>query len=53
MKRKCQPRNRKQLIEALQEEWKKLDMDIVNKLFDNVPKRLQSVIDAKDGPTHY
>lgn len=52
-KRKRQPRNRKELIQALEEEWKKLDMDIVNRLIDSMPRRLQAVIDAKGGPTHY
>ena len=52
-KRKQQPRNKKQLVEALQEEWKKLDMDIVNSLCDSMPRRLRAVIDANGGPTGY
>jgi transposase len=52
-KRKHQLRNGKELIEALEEEWKKLDMDIINKLIDSMPRRLQAVIDAKGGPMHY
>jgi hypothetical protein len=52
-KRKRQPRNQKEMIEALQEEWKKLDMNVVSALIDSMPRRLQAVIDAKGGPTHY
>jgi hypothetical protein len=52
-KRKKPPRNKKQLIEALQEEWKNLDVDHVNKLCESMPKRLQKVIDAKGGAIGY
>ena len=41
------------MIEALQEEWKKLDMEKVGALIDSMPRRLQAVIDANGGPTHY
>jgi transposase len=52
-KRKRQPRNKKELIDALQEEWKKLDIQIVNNLIDSMPRRMQAVLDAEGGPTHY
>ena len=52
-KRKHQPRNRKELIVALGEEWKKLDMKVVNTLIDSMPRRLQAVIDAGGGPIGY
>jgi hypothetical protein len=52
-KRKHQPRSRKELIEALEEEWKKLDIDVVNRLIDSMQRRLLAVIDAKGGLTHY
>ena len=52
-KRKVQPRNKKALIEALQEEWEKLDMEVVNRLCLSMPRRLQAVIDAKGGSTKY
>ena len=52
-KRKHQPRNREELISALQEEWKKLDINIVNNLIDSMPRRMQVVIEAGGGPTHY
>ena len=52
-KRKVQPRTKEALIEALQEEWLKLDIKIVNDLIDSMPRRLQAVIDAKGGATKY
>ena len=52
-KRKVQPRTSKALIEALQEEWGKIDMEIVRKLCLSMPRRLQAVIDAKGGSTKY
>lgn len=52
-KRKHQPRTKEALIEALQEEWTKLDIKIVNDLIDSMPRRLQAVIDTKGGPTKY
>ena len=52
-KRKTQPRTKEELIEALQEEWKKLNMEVVNKLCDSMPRRLQAVIDARGGTTKY
>ena len=35
------------LVVALQEEWLKLDMDIVNYLCDTMPQRLKEVIERK------
>jgi len=52
-KRRHQPRTSEALIEALLEEWGKLDVEIVNDLIDSMPRRLQAVIDAKGGPTKY
>lgn len=52
-KRKVQPRNKEQLIVALQEEWEKLNMELINKLCLSMPRRLQAVIDAKGGITKY
>ena len=52
-KRKRQPRNKEELISALREEWKKLDMNIVNGLVDSMPWRMQAVIEARGGPMHY
>jgi transposase len=52
-KRKIQPRNEEQLVVALQEEWEKLDMELVNRLCLSMPRRLQAVIDAGGGITKY
>jgi DDE superfamily endonuclease len=52
-KRRVQPRNSKALIEALQEEWAKIDMEMVRTLCLSMPRRLQAVIDAKGGSTKY
>jgi hypothetical protein len=52
-KRKRQSKNRKELIEALKDEWKKLDMDIVNKLIRSMPNRMCAVIVVGDGPIGY
>ena len=52
-RRKVQPRSKKELIECLQEEWEKLDIEIVNKLCLSMPRRLQAVIDAGGGTTKY
>jgi hypothetical protein len=51
-KRRVQPRNKQALIEALQEEWEKLDIEMVNYYCDCMP-RLQAVIKAKGGSTKY
>ena len=52
-RRKRQPRNRKELIIALQEEWQKIDMDIVSNLIGSMPRRLAVVIKAQGGPSGY
>jgi DDE superfamily endonuclease len=52
-KRRHQPRTKKALIEALTDEWGKLDMGIVNNLIDSMPRRLQAVIDGNGRPTKY
>jgi transposase len=52
-KRRVQPRNKQALIEALQEEWEKLDIEMVNYYCDSMPRRLQAVIKAKGGSTKY
>jgi DDE superfamily endonuclease len=52
-KREVQSRKKQELIEALQEEWGKLDMQMMQKLCLSMPRRLQAVIDAKGGSTQY
>jgi hypothetical protein len=52
-KREPKPMKKQELIDALQEEWKRLDMDKINKLIESMPRRMQAVIDARGGSTHY
>jgi hypothetical protein len=52
-KRKTQPQNKRELEIALMEEWKKLDIEIVNTLILSMPRRLQAVIEARGGATGY
>jgi transposase len=52
-KRKVQTRNKDSLIEALREEWAKIDMEIIKSLCLSMPNRLQMVIDKRGGSTCY
>jgi DDE superfamily endonuclease len=52
-KRRVQPRNKEALIDALQEEWGKIDIEKVRNLCLSMPRRLQAVIDANGGSTKY
>lgn len=47
------PMRKEDLAATLQEEWAKLNMDMVNKLIESMPRRLQAVIDANGGSTKY
>ena len=49
-KRRPVPLTKAELAAALQEEWAKLDISIVNNL---MPRRMQAVINAKGGLTKY
>jgi hypothetical protein len=52
-RRRVQPRNKRALIEALQAEWGKQDIEIVNHYCDSMPRRLQAVMKAKEGSMKY
>jgi hypothetical protein len=41
------------LTAALQEEWELIPMSKVNALINSMPRRLQAVIKAGGGSTHY
>jgi hypothetical protein len=43
----------KQLQEVLQEEWHKIPLQIVQKLYESIPRRIAAVLKAKGGPTPY
>jgi len=44
---------KEELIEALKDEWGKLDIKKVNPLIDSMPRRMKAVIVAGGGTTHY
>jgi len=50
--KKHQQKGRKEPIVILQDNWKKLNIEIVNNLVNDMP-RMQAVIDAKGGWTDY
>jgi transposase len=52
-KRDPKPMRKEDLIEALKEEWEKLDIKKVNALIDSMPRRMKAVINAEGGTTHY
>lgn len=45
--------NKKELKEALKEEWDKIPSSVTANLVNSMPRRLQAVIDAKGNPTKY
>jgi len=51
--RKDKLRNTEELIVALKEEWVKLNIEMINKLCDSMPQRLQAVIANKGRAAGY
>ncbi|KAF8598997.1 hypothetical protein BDV93DRAFT_405710, partial [Ceratobasidium sp. AG-I] len=47
------PRNKNELWDALQEEWYCIDPQFIQKLYDSIPSRVASVIEAHGGNTRY
>jgi hypothetical protein len=47
------PANIEELWEALQEEWAKLDVEYIRKLYESMPRRVAAVVEAKGGHTKY
>ena len=47
------PRNHDELWEALQEEWMRIDMDYITRLYDSIPDRVDAIRKAKGGETRY
>jgi hypothetical protein len=43
----------KQLEGVLQEEWYKIPLETVQNLFESIPRMIEAVLKAKDGPTPY
>jgi len=52
-KRRLKVLKKKELMYTLEEEWEKLDIELLNRLIDSMLYRLQVVIDAKGGSTKY
>lgn len=50
---KPHPKNRRELITVLEEEWVKIEESVLEKLVNSMPKRVNSVISAKGYPTKY
>lgn len=51
--KKEQPKNEKELKESLTRVWKGVEKEVLKKLVDSVPNRLNEVIRMKGGPTRY
>lgn len=47
------PKTISELVTCLQEEWFSIPITVVHDLYLSIPRRLQSVLDAKGGPTPY
>jgi hypothetical protein len=52
-RRHGRPEPRKELIEAAQEKWDKLDWQAIYNMIEGMPRRLNAVIDAEGGQTQY
>ncbi len=47
------PQTLQELADALREEWDAMPVDVVNKLVDSMPRRLDALIRARGGHTRY
>jgi len=47
------PRNLDEMWVAIQEEWKKIEVEFINTLVESMPNRVEAVMEAKGGPTKY
>lgn len=47
------PYNEEQLRQALREEWDRMDVEFLRKLYASMPLRVRAVIDSKGGSTRY
>ncbi|GBB94415.1 hypothetical protein RclHR1_02350014 [Rhizophagus clarus] len=51
--RKAFPRTVDELKVALSDEWENLDYSIFEEVVSSMPRRINGVLEAKGGPTHY
>jgi hypothetical protein len=47
------PASLKHIEDVLQEEWYKIPLQIVQNLYESIPRRTEAVLKAKGGPTQY
>ena len=47
------PKNKKELVNVLQEEWSKIEPEVLENLVESIPRRVKAVIEAKGCPTRY
>ena len=52
-RRAIPPKNEGELFNFLQEEWNKIPIDVLEKLIDSMPNRIQEVCKVKGYPTRY
>ncbi|PKC02795.1 hypothetical protein RhiirA5_244045, partial [Rhizophagus irregularis] len=52
-KRKPLPKSKQELINVVQEEWRKISIETLHHLILSLPKRIKAVIKAKGGHTKY
>jgi hypothetical protein len=52
-KRKPLPKTKQELIEVIQEEWRKITIEMCHRLILSMPNRVKAVIKAKGGYTKY
>jgi hypothetical protein len=52
-KRKPLPKSKQELIEVIQEEWRKITIETCHRLILSMPNRVKTVIKAKGGHTKY
>ncbi|RPB11987.1 hypothetical protein P167DRAFT_488465 [Morchella conica CCBAS932] len=51
--RRPRPRRREEIRTAILEEWDLITSEEITKYVDNMPERIQAVIDANGGHTHW
>ena len=52
-KRPVKPKNEEELRRALLEEWEKIDIGIINKLIDSMPRRVEQLVEVRGSSTKY
>ncbi|ORZ27214.1 hypothetical protein BCR41DRAFT_151536 [Lobosporangium transversale] len=52
-KRPRRPTSKEEMIAAFQEEWDKLTPDVIKRIINTMPKRIDAVLAAKGGSTKY